>query len=94
MTLADDLKHWRGASPFRELREAMGLSPTDMAAVMELSRSAWDDWEKGRYVPKADKMERLQAAAENPKHCSAAESYRSTPLAARIDEWLKGKPRI
>jgi hypothetical protein len=65
-----------------------------MAAVMEISRSAWDDWGKGRYVPKADKMERLQAAAENTKHCSSAESYRSTPLATRIETWLKGKPRI
>ena len=92
MSLADQLKQWRQTSPYRELRRNMSLSIRDVAVVFGISEATWRGWEDGRYMPAPDKLERLQAGAENKEHCRAAADYKAKPLAVRIKEWKKKTP--
>jgi transcriptional regulator with XRE-family HTH domain len=44
---------------FRQLMEEKGMKHSDVSKATGISTSALTDWKKGRYTPKADKLQKL-----------------------------------
>lgn len=44
---------------FRQLMEEKGMKHSDVSKATGISSSALTDWKKGRYTPKADKLQKL-----------------------------------
>ena len=56
----------------RELREAAGLSKTDVARIMEVDLAAVSRWDSGESMPRAAKLPKLAELF----HCSIDELFR------------------
>ena len=65
-----------------ELREAKGLSKTELARAMDVDLAAEHRWETGEAMPRADKLPRLAALLG----CSIDELYGRTGSESILSE--------